>query len=280
VTPILERRADFVLGNRLNPKMQPDAMPTLNRTVGTPVLSFLLRRLCGSQVSDCNSGMRAFKKSDYVQWNMQCPGMEYASEMLVAIMRFPNLRYLEVDIGFKKDQRSRPPHLKRWRDGWRHLRFILGSSSSWVLVNVPLLIGTLCYLSALGLSFGDVYGDGKIRYHSAFALLSLGMMLFTFSMSQIYVRALRVEAGVLVSRGVDLLNRFCMNGAPFYWSLVLFFIAGLQGLSLFWQWRAVSYGELEAIGSILRLVMFSSLGIFLFTLDMTLGLLKLTRRGS
>lgn len=277
VRPILDNQQDFVLGNRLNSKMQINAMPMLNRTLGTPVLSFLIRSLYQFPITDCNSGMRAFKKSDYLKWSMQCPGMEYASEMIIAAARTTGLRYKEVDIGFRKDQRSRPPHLKRWRDGWRHLRFILGSSSSWLLINLPLVLSAGLMVLALGLSFGEFFGDGKVRYHTGFLLLALSMILNTFAASQIYVRALRVEAGLLTSKGIDLLNKLSSGGAPFYLSVGLFALAFVQTIVLVYKWSLAGFGDFSETGSLLRIVLLTSLGAQLFTLDFTLGLLKLIK---
>ncbi len=280
VKPILENKYDFVLGNRLNNQMEPNAMPTLNRFMGTPVLSFIIRTLFRFPITDCNSGMRAFRKKDYEKWNMQCPGMEYASEMIVAAASQSGLRYMEIDIPFRKDKRSRPPHLKRWRDGWRHLRFILGSSSSWIVINAPLVFSLVLILVSLLLSFGEHFGSGKVRYHTAFALLSLSMILNTFAASQIYVRALRVQAGSLKSRGIDFLNTFSSTGAPFYYSGILFTLALAEAGYLFYSWASSGFGDLAATGSMIRIVLFASLGAQLFTLDFTLGLLKLIKSNS
>ncbi len=120
----IDKGCDFVLGNRLRGLIEPRAMPWLNRYVGTPVLSWILRRLYALPTYDCNSGMRAFTRSHFLAMNLRSSGMELASEMLVRVAQL-NLRYGEVAISFHKDQRRGKSHLNRWRDGWRHLRLIL-----------------------------------------------------------------------------------------------------------------------------------------------------------
>jgi glycosyltransferase involved in cell wall biosynthesis len=122
----LGQGADFVLGNRLRGPVEPGAMPFLNRYLGTPVLSWLLRRLHGIPTHDCNSGMRLFYRDHVMQLQLESPGMELASEMLIAVAR-RKLNYREVTIPFHRDLRGRSSHLNRWRDGLRHLALILGA---------------------------------------------------------------------------------------------------------------------------------------------------------
>lgn len=124
VEPILQNKEDFVLGNRLNNTQEKGAMPWLNRYLGTPVLSALIRWLYGLPVYDCNGGMRALRRNLYETLNLKQPGMEYASEMLIAVAK-QKLRYLEVPISLRRAHPSHTPYLRPWRDGVRHLRIIL-----------------------------------------------------------------------------------------------------------------------------------------------------------
>lgn len=124
VAPVLQGQADFVLGNRLNNTLEEGAMPWLNRYFGTPVLSALIRWLYGMPVYDCNGGMRAFRRNIYEGLNLKQPGMEYASEMLIAVAK-QKLRYLEVPVALRRAHPSHTPYLRPWRDGFRHLRTIL-----------------------------------------------------------------------------------------------------------------------------------------------------------
>ena len=122
--PIVAGGVDMVLGARLNRKMEAGAMPFLNRYLGTPVLSSLIAMLYGLPTTDCNSGMRAILTSKYRLLRIKTTGMEYASEVLVEAA-LHGLRYTEVPICYRKDCRNRQSHLRRWRDGIRHLRTII-----------------------------------------------------------------------------------------------------------------------------------------------------------
>ena len=120
-----ENKADLLLANRLKAPMQKGAMPWLNRYVGTPVLSGLIRYLFSYPVYDCNSGMRILLREKYPDLALRQRGMAYASEMLCAAA-LRGWHYAEcVMPQFKKDMRGRPPHLNRWRDGLAHLCVIL-----------------------------------------------------------------------------------------------------------------------------------------------------------
>lgn len=121
---VLDQGHDLVLGNRLQGAIEKGAMPFLNRHLGTPVLSWLIRRLHALPTYDCNSGMRAFRRHKLFALTYTAPGMEFATEMLLGAARL-KLRYTETDIPFRKDQRQRPSHLNRWRDGLRHLWLIV-----------------------------------------------------------------------------------------------------------------------------------------------------------
>lgn len=119
----LQSGYDLVLGNRLEGEIEDGAMPWLNRHLGTPTLSFVIRLFFGIPTHDCNSGMRAFRKEAILSLGLESHGMEWASEMLVRAASH-RLKYGEIPISFFKDGRGRPPHLRRWRDGIRHLRLI------------------------------------------------------------------------------------------------------------------------------------------------------------
>lgn len=124
IQPLKMGKADLVVGTRLKGKILPGSMPFLNRFVGTPILSWMIRNIHRLPTTDCNSGYRAMTLEKYLDLGMQCQGMEYASEMLIRAAK-KKFRYLEVPITFRRDQRNRPSHLNRWRDGWRHFRTIV-----------------------------------------------------------------------------------------------------------------------------------------------------------
>lgn len=138
--------ADLVMGSRFRGRIEPGAMPFLHRWLGNPVLSFLGRLFFGVGVSDFHCGLRGFRREAVERLGLKTTGMEFASEMVVKAALF-GLVISEIPVTLRPDGRSRPPHLRTWRDGWRHLRFLLIYSPRWLFL-VP---GLALVLLGLGL---------------------------------------------------------------------------------------------------------------------------------
>ncbi len=143
----LREGCELVMGNRFLGEIQPGAMPFLHRYVGNPFLSWLGRLFFNCPVGDFHCGLRAFRREAIEQLQLRTTGMEFASEMVVKATLF-HLRVGEVPIIFCPDGRDRPPHLRTWRDGWRHLRFLLLYSPRWLFLYPGI------FLLALGLAIG------------------------------------------------------------------------------------------------------------------------------
>jgi glycosyltransferase involved in cell wall biosynthesis len=145
----LRKGADLVMGNRFAGGIAPGAMPPLHRYLGNPVLSFVGRLFFRSNIGDFHCGLRGFNRDSVMALGLQATGMEFASEMVVKATL--NRQHItEVPTTLSKDGRSRPPHLRSWRDGWRHLRFLLLFSPRWlfflpglVLLAAGLVIGAI-----------------------------------------------------------------------------------------------------------------------------------------
>ena len=135
----LRSGADLVMGNRFAGGIGPGAMPPLHRYLGNPVLSLLGRLLFRAPIGDFHCGIRAFSRAAYDRLHLRTTGMEFASEMVVKSSLLGQ-RMVEVPTTLRKDGRSRPPHLKTWRDGWRHLRFLLMYSPRWLFLAPGLLL--------------------------------------------------------------------------------------------------------------------------------------------
>lgn len=129
----LRQGDELVMGNRFQGGIAPGAMPPLHRYLGNPVLSFLGRVFFGAQCGDFHCGLRAFRKAAYQRLGLRTTGMEFASEMVVKATLL-GLRVAEVPTTLAPDRRNRPPHLRTWRDGWRHLRFMLLYSPRWLFL--------------------------------------------------------------------------------------------------------------------------------------------------
>lgn len=127
----LRAGADLVMGNRFLGGIQPGAMPWKNRHIGNPVLSFVGRLFFRTGIGDFHCGLRAFSAVAYQRMDLRTTGMELASEIVIKSVLF-GLRVEEVPTVLRKDGRDRPPHLRPWRDGWRHLRFMLLFSPRWL----------------------------------------------------------------------------------------------------------------------------------------------------
>ena len=120
----LDAGNDLVVGNRFLGGIDAHAMPPLHRYLGNPVLSWLARTVHRAPVGDFHCGMRAFRRDAFPRMNIRTSGMEFATEMIVNSAK-AGLRIVEVPTRLHRDGRDRPPHLRSFRDGWRHLRFIL-----------------------------------------------------------------------------------------------------------------------------------------------------------
>jgi glycosyltransferase involved in cell wall biosynthesis len=123
----------LVIGHRFRGGIRPGAMPLLHRYLGNPVLSFLGRLLFGSKIGDFHCGLRGVDRAAALQLGLRSPGMEFASEMIVKAT-LANWRIGEVPTVLSPAGRSRAPHLRSWRDGWRHLRFLLMMSPRWLML--------------------------------------------------------------------------------------------------------------------------------------------------
>jgi glycosyltransferase involved in cell wall biosynthesis len=147
---------DFVLGNRFKGGIHSRAMPWHHRFIGNPMLTGILNLFFGTSVGDVHCGMRAFTAETYRRLHLRTTGMEFASEMIVKAF-FERMRIGEVPISYWPDGRSRPSHLRSFRDGWRHLRFLLLYSPRWLFA-VP----GIAFLG-LGLALNAVLFFGPVR---------------------------------------------------------------------------------------------------------------------
>lgn len=238
--------ADLVMGSRFRGRIEPGAMPWLHRRVGNPVLSWLGRRLFGAPVSDFHCGLRALTRRAYEQMGLRTTGMEFASELVVkaAVRR---LRIDEVPITLRPDGRSRPPHLRRWRDGWRHLRFLLTLSPRWTLA-VPGAV-----LAALGAALMSLVVVGPAHLHAVTLdvhtmivgslMVLVGHGAFTTAIAM-RIYALVEELGAPAPR-LERSFRFITLERGLLAGIVLIgFGLGLIGLQV-WEWWKVDFGPLD-----------------------------------
>jgi glycosyltransferase involved in cell wall biosynthesis len=184
----------FVIGSRLRGQIEPGAMPPLHRYLGTPVLTWILNRLFGTRISDCNCGMRCIERATFFTLGVVSPGMEFASEMIVkaAVM---GVHISEVPIDFYRDRRDRRPHLRPFRDGWRHLRLLL-----W---HAPDQMMTLPGLAMLALGLVLVFSQLRGPVSLGFTNLDIHYMILgdTLSLVGISAASLGLVVGATMPAG-------------------------------------------------------------------------------
>jgi glycosyltransferase involved in cell wall biosynthesis len=151
----LRRGFELVIGNRFQGRIKPGAMPLLNRYLGNPVLSLIGRTLFTSSVGDFHCGLRGFERQAILGLHLRAPGMEFASEMVVKAS-LASLHIAEVPTTLSPDGRQRAPHLRPWRDGWRHLRFMLLRSPQWLFLYPGLLLAAVGLLGSMILTRGPI----------------------------------------------------------------------------------------------------------------------------
>jgi hypothetical protein len=165
--------SDLVMGNRFLGGIQAGAMPFLHRYLGNPVLSRLGRLFFQIPVRDFHCGIRAFRRDRVLGLGLRTSGMEFASEMVVRAS-LANLRMCEVPTTLRPDGRSRSPHLRTWRDGWRHLRFLLAFSPRWLLMYPSVLLQTVGLLGLAWLALGPhMVGGIGFGLHSMLACATM-----------------------------------------------------------------------------------------------------------
>jgi Glycosyl transferase family 2 len=242
----LRNGADLVMGNRFKGGIAPGAMPPLHRYLGNPVLSFVGRLFFPSPVGDFHCGLRGFRRDSAIRLGLQATGMEFASEMVVKAT-LAKQKVTEVPTTLSKDGRSRPPHLRSWRDGWRHLRFLLLFSPRWLFFLPGLIIGLA------GLVIGAIVMKGPVTIGSvtfnvdtlvaASAMVVIGFQAVLFWLfTQVYSGAegfLPEEPSVLRLLGKLSLERGLIAGA-------LVGLAGLVGLGFSLNsWWTHKFGQLN-----------------------------------
>jgi glycosyltransferase involved in cell wall biosynthesis len=255
--PFLERLRegyDLVMGNRFQGGIQKGAMPFLHRYLGNPVLSFIGRIFFQIGIHDFHSGLRGFDRESILKIQLNTTGMEFASEMVVK-SALHRLRITEVPTTLSKDGRDHPPHLNTWRDGWRHLRFLLIYSPRWLFLYPGLLFMMVgIVLSAIlgfqALAIGHIRLDVHTLVYTCTAII-IGFQFISFF---IFSKVFAINHGLLPdSRNMSgLIKHFNLERG-----LIIGFILFITGLGLtiaaFSIWGRVSFGNLDPV-KMLRLV--------------------------
>ncbi len=251
----LEEGNDLVMGSRFRGRIEPGAMPLLHRWLGNPVLSFLGRLFFKVPTSDFHCGIRAFRKEAVDRLGLKTTGMEFASEMVVKASLF-GLRIGEIPVTLRRDGRSRPPHLRTWRDGWRHLRFLLMYSPRWLYLWPGLLLvlagaGLLAWLYPRPRHVGAATLDVHAMLGAAVMVL-VGVEALTFA---VFAKVFAVTEGFLPpDPRVSRLSRLLTLEAGLVASVLLLAAgAGLCGLVVR-DWAASVFNYLDYSVSMRKMI--------------------------
>lgn len=278
----LHAGSDLVMGNRFQGGIEKHAMPHLHRYLGNPVLTGIGRLFFHSPCGDFHCGIRAFRKESFLRMNIRSTGMEFASEMVVKASLL-QMKISEIPTTLSPDGRSRPPHLRTWRDGWRHLRFLLMYSPRWLflypgmLLIVAGLLGCALLLPGRRMIYGVGFDVHTLLY--AFVAILLGFQLVAFA---VFTKVFAISEGLLPED--PRLNRALQyvtleTGLGIGGLLVLLGIGGsILAVS---GWAARSFGDLNP-DQMLRIVMPSvfslTLGVQIVCSSFFLSILGLRRQ--
>jgi hypothetical protein len=240
--------SDLVIGNRFAGGIAPGAMPFLHRYLGNPVLSLIGRMLFRSGIRDFHCGLRGLRRDAVLALDLRTSGMEFASEMVVRAA-LNGLAIAEVPTTLAVDGRSRPPHLRTWSDGWRHLRFLLMFSPRWLFLYpgaVLLALGVLATLLLLPgrLMLTPRFGLDEHTFLVATIAILVGVQVVGFG---VIARHFAAANGLLPrSKSLDgLMSRVSMERGLLI-ALALM-CAGVGGVTWsLWQWAALDFGPLTA----------------------------------
>jgi glycosyltransferase involved in cell wall biosynthesis len=278
--------ADLVMGNRFAGGIEKGAMPFLHRYLGNPVLSFVGRLFFGTRTGDFHCGLRGFRADAIRALALQTTGMEFASEMVVRAA-LSGLAISEVPTTLRPDGRSRPPHLKTWRDGWRHLKFLLMYNPRWLFVIPGTALATAGAILVAALLLGPLQLTGELTldfnsFVAACFMVLAGVQLVTFgALSRRYAAV----TGMLPStRGADWLvrnistDRLALGGGA-----LLACGLGLFGYALA-DWSSTGFGPLAdpRIPRVVTLgLTLTAIGLQFFFSAFLLGILDIpARRGT
>ncbi len=249
---------ELIMGCRLpigGGTISPGAMPWKNRWIGNPVLSFIGRLFFKCPAHDFHAGLRGFTKTAFEKMDLQTTGMEFASEMVIK-STLKGLKISEVPITLHKDGRSRPPHLKPWRDGWRHLRFMLLFSPRWLFLVPGIFLSLLGIIFAARLSLGDFQVGGILFNVGTLAVACMtvivGFQLVAFAF---FTKVFAIAEGLLPDdpKLTRVFKIFTLEKGIILGLLVL--LAGIVLLARsVWIWKQFGFGELSPEDNLRRLI--------------------------
>ena len=233
---------DLVMGNRFKGGIEKGAMPFSHRYIGNPLLSFIGRVFYSSKIGDFHCGLRGYNTEKMRSIDLETTGMEYASEMVVKSTLY-GFKIAEVPTTLKKDGRSRAPHLHTWRDGWRHLKFLLMHSPNWFFLypGSLLLVLGMALMIAVAVSHMSIGSAGlgvhTMLYSSAMILIGVNMIMFS-NFTKVYARS----TGFIPVKPVSKAGRFFTVEKGILPGVILFMAGLVCSIMAVNVWAKNSYG--------------------------------------
>ncbi len=246
----LRQEFDLVMGCRLpggGGTVEPGAMPPLHRWLGNPVFTALARLWFGVPLHDVHCGLRAFRRDWHRTLDQRCTGMEFATEMVIKASKFDS-RITEIPITLRPDNRGRKPHLRTWRDGWRHLRFYMLYSPRWLFL-IPgmllMLAGAAIYAFAApagGRAIGGIRFDVHTLLFASIAIICGYQAVLFAVMSKTFA----IREGLMPedTRLTRMYRWFNLETGLIAGALSFLLGLGLLGTAI-WQWSSRDFGPLD-----------------------------------
>ena len=254
IVETLREGSDLVMGNRFKGGVRPGAMPPLHRYLGNPVLTGIGRLLFKSPVGDFHCGLRGFSKAAYERMQLRTTGMEFASEMVVKATLL-GMRIQEVPVTLSPDGRSRAPHLRSWRDGWRHLRFLLLYSPRWLFLYPGALMMLIGFAGVVWLLpgpriVGGIGLDVQTMLYCGIAIV-IGFQAVLFA---VFTKIYAINAGLLpIDQRIErITGAVTLEGGLLVGTILTLFGIGASLVAV-GMWGEVSFGGLDP-SRMLRLI--------------------------
>src|SRR5437868_4528949 len=270
---------EVVMGNRFQGEIRPKAMPWHHKYIGNPGLTALLNLFFRAGIGDSHCGMRGFTRAVYDRMDLRSTGMEFASEFVIKAAQL-RAKVTEIPITLWPDKRGRPPHLRSFRDGWRHLRFMLLYAPNWLfllpggtLVVLGLFLVFWLYPGARVVTRGVVLDVHTMIFGVIFTLLGV-QILSIGAFAKVFSYAERFDRGnVSLNRAlahVTLEKGLLLGG--------ILFAVGLGGcVWVVWTWVASGFGPLEAVRQVLFWSMWLFIGLQVIFASFFLSMLGISR---
>jgi Glycosyl transferase family 2 len=270
---------EVVMGNRFAGEIKPGAMPWHHKYIGNPGLTALLNLFFHSGIGDTHCGMRGFTREVFERMDVRSSGMEFASEFVIKAAQI-GAKTSEIPITLWKDKRGRPPHLKSFRDGWRHTRFMLLYAPNWLFI----LPGGLLMAAGLFLTCWLLPGPRKIPHH---VVLDVHTMIFGVIFTLLGAQILAIGAFAKVFSYAERFDRNnfslkrLLKRVTFESGLLLggaLFVGGFAGCAyIAWKWAASGFGPLQQVREVLFWSMWLFLGVQIIFSSFFLSMLGISR---